>query len=97
MSQNDLLFRIAIHPQKKCLEFLDYHLKPLMRRVWSYIKDSGDFLKNTQNLSSIPENAILITADVVGLYPSIPHEAEVKGLREVLDKREKNTLFLRVN
>ena len=68
-----------------------------MRRVWSYIKDSGDFLKNTRNLSSIPENAILITADVVGLYPSIPHEAEVKGLREVLDKREKNTLFLRVN
>ena len=31
-------------------------------------------------------------ADVVGLYPSIPHEAGLKALRKVLVKREKHTL-----
>ena len=77
-------------PTEKCSEFLDYHLKPLMQNGWSYIKDSGDFIKRTRNLGSIPKNAILITADVVGLYPSIPHEAGLKALRELLDKREQH-------
>ena len=63
-----------------------------MQRGWSYIKNSGDFMKKTRNLGSIPKNAILITADVVGLYPSIPHEAGLKALRETLDKREQHTI-----
>ena len=48
-------------------------------------KDSRDFIKKTRNLGSIPQNAILVTADVVGLYPNIPHEAGLKALREGLD------------
>ena len=79
-------------PTEKCSEFLDYHLKPLAQKGQSYIKDSGDFIKKTRNLVSIPENAILVTADVVGLYPSIPHEAGLKALREVFDKREQQTI-----
>ena len=63
-----------------------------MQRGWLYIKNSGDFMKKTRNLGSIPKTAILITADVVGLYPSIPHEAGLKALREVLDKREQHTI-----
>ena len=59
-----------------------------MQNGWFYIKDSGDFIKKTRNLGSIPENATLVTADVVGLYPSIPHEAGLKAPKEVLDKRE---------
>ena len=57
-----------------------------MQKGWSYIKDSGDFINKTKNLSTIPDNAILVTADVVGLYPCIPHEAGLRGLREALDK-----------
>ena len=55
-----------------------------MQRGWSNIKEPGDSIKKTQN-GLIPENAILFTADAVGLYPSIPHEAGLKALREVLD------------
>ena len=36
----------------------------------------------------IPEGAILVTADIVGLYHSIPHEAGLKALREALHNRE---------
>ena len=56
------------------------------------MKDSGDFIKKTRNFGSIPENAISVTADVLGLYPSIAHEARLKALREVLDKREQYTI-----
>ena len=62
-------------PTEKASEFLDYHLKPIMQRGKSYIKDSGDFINKIKSLQNIPEGAILITVDVVGLYPSIPHEA----------------------
>ena len=31
----------------------------------------------------------MVTADVVGLYPSIPHEVGLRALREALDKRAK--------
>ena len=73
---------------EKCSEFLDYHLKPVMQNSWSYLKDSGDFLKKMKNISSIPEDTILVTADVVGLYPSIPHTASLAALRDALDNRE---------
>ena len=39
-------------------------------------------------MGSIPDNAILVTADVTSLSPSIPHNIGLKALREVLDKRE---------
>ena len=39
-----------------------------------YSKDSNDFKSKIKNIS-IPNDALLVTANVVGLYPSIPHEA----------------------
>ena len=60
-------------PTEKVSEFLDYELKPVMQKGKSYIRDSGYFLQKIKNISTLPENAILVTADVVGLYPSIPH------------------------
>ena len=77
---------------EKCSEFLDHHLKKVMQNGWSYVKDSGDFIKKINNLDSIPENAILVTADVVGSYSSIPHEVGLRALREALDKRDEKTI-----
>ena len=57
-------------PTEKCSQFLDNHLKNVMQKGWSYIKYSGDFIKKINNLVLIPENAILLTADVEGLYPT---------------------------
>ena len=56
----------------------------------SHIKDSGEFLKKIKNLDSFPENAILVTADVVGLYPSIPNKAGLKALEETLENRNQS-------
>ena len=54
-------------PTEMSSELLDHHLKPIIKNDWSYFKDAGDFIKKTKNLSTIPENAILVAAGVVGL------------------------------
>ena len=75
-------------PTEKISEFLDTQLKPIMQKSWSYIKDSGDFIRKIKNLKDIPEGAILVTADVVSLYPSIPHQAGLEALKKALDERK---------
>ena len=57
----------------------------------SYIKDSNDFKSKIKNID-ILNDALLVTADVVGLYPSIPHEACLSALREALDKRTRKEM-----
>ena len=44
------------------------------------------------DLDGLPEGAILCTVDVVGLYPSIPHEEGLEALRDVLECREDKTI-----
>ena len=77
-------------PTGKGSEFLDHQLKPVMQSSWSYIKGSEDFLRKIKQIGNLPENSIIVSihADVVGLYPSIPHELGLKALEEALEKRE---------
>ena len=53
----------------------------------SYIKDSNDFMHKIRGLQNIPNDALLVTADV-GLYPSIPYEAGLQDLKEVFECRK---------
>ena len=91
-------------PTEKESEFLDYKVKPVMQNGKLYIRDSGHFLEKIKNISTLPENAVLATADVMGLYPSIPYQAGSSALKEALENRSvkktkmaefvlKNTLF----
>ena len=59
-----------------------------MQGSWSYIKDSGDFLKGIKNIGKVPEGAILVSADVVGLFSNIPHGEGLVALRKRLNERE---------
>ena len=78
-------------PTEKVSEFLDFHLKTILQEGASYIKDTTDFQDKIKNLR-VSENAFLVTADVVGLYPNILHEAGLKLVNEDLDRRrEKKT------
>ena len=58
----------------------------------SYIKDTNDFLRKLRNLPPLQENTILCTVDVVGLYPSIPHDEGLLALKEALQERENKTI-----
>ena len=56
-----------------------------MRSGMSHIKDTNDFLSKLKNLKKVPDNAISVTADVVGLYPIIPHNEGLEVLKKQLD------------
>ena len=62
-------------------------MQPLAKQVNSYIKDTNHFLQKLNGLDSLPEDAILCTVDVVGLYPSIPHDEGLESIREALNSR----------
>ena len=70
------------HPTERISEFVDYHLKPLVQTLPSYIKGTTHFLLQLQNLGPLPENAILVTlADVSSLYTNIPHKEGEEACR----------------
>ena len=71
----------------KVSEYLDHDLQPVMKSGKSYVKDTGDFLEKIKSLVRITKDAFLVTADVVGLYPSIPHDAGLKALHKKLEER----------
>ena len=66
-------------------------MQPIMRKRWSTIKDSQDFINKSHKLGKIPDNAILVIADEVSLYPSIPHVG-LRALKEALDKQEQKKI-----
>ena len=61
-------------------------IKPLVSEIPSYIKDTKHFLQVLRDLERLPTGAILVTADVVGLYPHIPHEEGLSAMRGALEK-----------
>ena len=62
-------------------------MEPLAREVKSYIKDTNDFLKNLRSLTNLPNDIILCSVDVVGLYPNIPHGEGLSALQKRLELR----------
>ena len=55
-----------------------------MKQGESNIKDTEYFLEKLKRVDEIPKGAILVTADVVAFYPSIPHDG---GLEWRLEAR----------
>ena len=47
-----------------------------------YIQDMNDFLKKISSLPPLPDDPILCTIDVVGLYSNIPHEEGLIAIRK---------------
>ena len=57
-----------------------------MQNGWSFIRDSGDFIDKMKNIGKIPE-WFLVTANVVGRYPSIPHNECIQALKQKLEEQ----------
>ena len=58
------------------------------------MNDIGDFLEIIKSLRRIPEVTFLVTVDIVGLYSSIPHDAQLKAFYEKLEqKSDKKVLY----
>ena len=56
----------------------------------SRIKDTSHMLDIIDNLndSDLPENSVLVSFDVVNMFPSIDNESVIKAVKKVLNDRE---------
>ena len=68
-------------------EIVDHFLQPYMTTIPSYLKDTDDFIRKIRAIPSIPPGALLVTIDVVALYPSIPHNDGLSALRQFLSEQ----------
>lgn len=67
--------------------FIEHQTKHIPPMLDSYIQDTPHLLRILQEkntTSTVPEDAILVTIDVVGLYPNIPREEGMKYFEETL-------------
>ena len=78
-------------PTEKLPEVVDSFLKPLVPTIPSHIKDTRHILSKLRALDTLPCGCILATIDVVGLYPSIPHEDGIEAFRSFL--QDQHLLF----
>ena len=68
--------------------YLDFQLKSLVPKIPHILEDTYDFLKRISNINDIPANALLVSFDVVGLNPHIPHNEGIEIMSSYLNKRE---------
>ena len=80
------LHNVPCRPVIRVSAVLESHLEPLLQKVNLFMKDTNDFLKKLNELRHLPDDFILCTIDVVGLYSNIPLKEGLEAIRKVLDK-----------
>ena len=75
-------------PANQLTNHVTHFIQPLVEILPSYIQDRKHCL---QLLESLPENTILVTADVTSFYTSIPHEESIESVLNYM-KLHVNTL-----
>ena len=78
-------------PTNQLSNCVTHFIQPLVEILPSYIRDSKHFLQLLESLPPLPENAILVTADVTSLYTNIPHEEGIESVLHYM-KLHANTL-----
>ena len=59
-----------------------------MQEGWSCIKEPQDFFKKVHSMGKIPQDSILVTADLVGFDLSIPHNVGLEALKDGLNCKQ---------
>ena len=71
---------------------MKHQLKYVGRSHEAYLKDSPDFLKHTEEKNwheNLPDNAMIVVIDVIGLYDNIPSLEGVKSVEECLGENSR--------
>ena len=74
-------------PTEKISRYVDHFLKPLAKKVPTYVKDTDHILSILDNIKKLSRDTISVTIDVCALYTSIPHDEGLAAIREALSTR----------
>ena len=73
-------------------EFTEFYLKPLAQKLPSFIKDTAHLLQKIQQvnntLSPLPPHALLVSWDIVSMFPNIDNKLGLTAVKCALDARE---------
>ena len=70
--------------------FTEFYLKPLSQNLPSFIKDSTDLINKIQALNAkgpFPVGSLLVSWDVVSMFPNIDNNLGTTAVRKALDSR----------
>ena len=76
-------------------QYVEHHIKPLSNKHKSYLQDTPHFLRVIEAIRrgpKLPENSILVTADITGAYQNIPQDDGIECLKEELETRDNKTI-----
>ena len=71
--------------------FVENNIKDIAHTHESYLQDTPDFLRYINNLNAkgdLPNNAMIVVVDVIGLFDNIPPEEGVRSVGEALSARQ---------
>ena len=93
---SNVQWRPVISNNRKAIEnisgFLKFYLKNVALTIPHLLEGTRYFLELTRNVDQIPENALLVSFDVVGLCPHIAHDKCVEIMCHFLDKRKDESI-----
>ncbi len=70
-------------PTEKISRLIDYHIKPFVPKIESYIKDSGHLIELLER-TTLPSICTIGTIDVKSMYTNIPHEEGINAIKNRL-------------
>ena len=75
--------------------FTEFYLKPLSQSLPSFVEDSTDFINKLEDLNPkgpFPEGFLLVSWDVVSMFPNIDNNLGISAVRRALNSRSDNIL-----
>ena len=70
--------------------FTEFFLKPLAQNLPSFVKDTTHFLQKIEDLNKtgpFPKGSLLVSWDVVAMFPNIDSNLEINAIIDALDSR----------
>ena len=76
-------------PIENLCRFIEQHTYPLVENIPTRIRDTSHFLEiiDDINKTPLPDNALIVSFDIVNMYPSISNEQGIKAVKNALNKR----------
>ena len=72
--------------------FVQHHVQELSYSHPSYLQDTPHFLREIEKINEgplLPNNALLVSMDAIGLYDNIPNKEGLDSLGEALEERKR--------
>ena len=77
-------------------KFVDYHLKPIVQNIPSYVQHSNDFRNRINTAKNIPPNWMLVTMDVKSLYTNIANSEGILTVKVAYGSYQEKSVTTKV-